>query len=190
MASLKAFCQHSKTTIYYSKFASPIGTMIAAASNKALAGLWFESGRHMPDMKNWKESNEHPILKQTRDEIDSYFKGTLKDFTVPMQAYWGTPLQQSVWESLKAIKPGETVTYGDIAENVGNSKAVRSVSTAIGHNPWSIVVPCHRVIGKDGTLTGYGGGLDKKKALLRLEGIELPAKESPRKKSKTEKKKI
>jgi methylated-DNA-[protein]-cysteine S-methyltransferase len=168
-------------TIYFTTFKSPLGKMIAAASNDNLAGLWFDDGKHIPDMRDWKEIKSHPILDQTQKEIELYFKGDIKQFSIPMKAEWGTEFQRSVWNALKDIDSGSTLTYSDIAAKIGKPTAVRPVSTAIGHNPWTIVVPCHRVVGKGGSLTGYAGGLHRKEALLRLEGVELPSKKKSKK---------
>ena len=152
---------------------SPLGPMILAASDAGLAGLWFEDQRHLPAFEAWQKVSRHPILDQARDEVQAYFEGTLSSFTTPRVAAWGTPFQQQVWEALMAIPSGNTTTYGNIASQLHRPKAVRAVGGAIGKNPWSIMVPCHRVLAADGGLTGYAGGLVRKIALLRLEGVVL-----------------
>ncbi len=152
---------------------TPLGVMILAASKDALAGLWFEGQQHMPAFEAWPEVRKHPVLDQAQAEIDAYFKGTCQRFDTPRAAAWGTEFQRSVWESLMTIPFGGTSTYGDIARQLKNPNAVRAVGGAVGRNPWSIMTPCHRVIGASGGLTGYAGGLDRKVELLRLEGVLL-----------------
>ena len=152
---------------------TPLGVMIIAASEDGLAGLWFEGQQHMPAFETWPVVRKHLVLDQAQDEIDAYFQGKRRHFETPRVAAWGTEFQRSVWESLMAIPYGATSTYGDIARNLDNPNAVRAVGGAVGRNPWSIMTPCHRVIGANGGLTGYAGGLERKVELLRLEGILL-----------------
>jgi methylated-DNA-[protein]-cysteine S-methyltransferase len=150
---------------------TPLGAMVLAASEDGLAGLWFEDQQHLPDFVTWPEVRKHPILDQARAEIDDYFRGKCKHFVTPRAAAWGTTFQQSVWESLMAIPYGGTTTYGEIARQLNNPDAVRAVGGAVGRNPWSVMTPCHRVVGASGDLTGYAGGLERKVELLRLEGV-------------------
>ncbi len=152
---------------------TPLGKMILAASEDGLAGLWFEDQKHMPAYVSWKNVRHHPILDQAGAEIDAYFKGQSQIFTTPRKAAWGTEFQQRVWETLMMIPFGGTMTYGEIARSLDNPNAVRAVGGAVGRNPWSIMAPCHRVLGANGGLTGYAGGLERKIALLRLEGVLL-----------------
>ncbi len=152
---------------------SPLGPMVLAASDEGLAGLWFEDQRHLPAVESWQLVSHHPILDQACDEIQSYFEGRSHTFSTPRVAAWGTDFQQRVWEALMAIPSGNTTTYGAIAAQLHQPRAVRAVGGAVGKNPWSIMVPCHRVLGADGGLTGYAGGLARKIALLRLEGVAL-----------------
>ncbi len=119
----------------------------------------------------WPEDTEHAVLKQTSQQLAEYFAGQRKRFDVPLDLACGTAFQQSVWQALLAIPQGSTESYGDVSRRIGKPGAARAVGAAVGHNPVSIIVPCHRVMGSDGSLTGYGGGLDRKIALLRLEGV-------------------
>lgn len=149
---------------------TPLGPMILAANATALAGLWFENQQHLPLFESWSEVDAHPILNQARAEIEAYFEGRCNTFLTPRVALWGTVFQRGVWDSLMNIQFGQTTTYGAIAQLLNKPQAVRAVGGAVGRNPWSIMIPCHRVVGADGSLTGYAGGLDRKIALLRLEG--------------------
>jgi methylated-DNA-[protein]-cysteine S-methyltransferase len=162
------------TYLVQTRFDSPLGTVIAAASDKGLAGLWFDGQRHLPPELTgaavWPTDDDHPVLKGTVNQLDEYFAGTRTAFDLPLDLSHGTAFQQSVWQALLAIAPGDTASYGEISARIGNPAAVRAVGAAVGRNPVSIVVPCHRVMGADGSLTGYAGGLERKTALLTLEG--------------------
>lgn len=147
---------------------SPVGPLLAIAGPRALHGLWFLDPGH--DFAPVLDA-AHPgarWIEQTARELDDYFAGRRRDFAVPL-APRGTPFQEAVWQRLLAIGCGTTVTYGAIARDVGRPTAFRAVGLAVGRNPISILVPCHRVIGENGTLTGYAGGLPRKRFLLGLE---------------------
>jgi methylated-DNA-[protein]-cysteine S-methyltransferase len=162
------------TSLVQTRFESPLGTLIAAATDKGLAGLWFDGQRHLPPelagAAVWRTDDEHPVLKRTVQQLAEYFEGTRNVFDLPLDLGYGTAFQQSVWQALLGIAPGDTASYGEISARIGNPAAVRAVGAAVGRNPVSIVVPCHRVMGADGSLTGYAGGLERKTALLTLEG--------------------
>jgi methylated-DNA-[protein]-cysteine S-methyltransferase len=165
------------TPIVQTTFQSPLGTMIIAATAKGLAGLWFEGQRHLPpelagphQSAPQKADPEHPVLKNVSQQLTEYFAGQRSRFEVPLDLTSGTAFQQSVWQALQAIPYGRTASYGDVSRRVGKPTAVRAVGAAVGRNPVSIIVPCHRVMGANGSLTGYAGGLDRKTALLKLEG--------------------
>jgi methylated-DNA-[protein]-cysteine S-methyltransferase len=129
------------------------------------------SGKYLPKLADdWIDSPTLPVLLQLRTELDEYFAGTRKSFNVKL-APEGTEFQRAAWTALTKIPFGQTRSYGEQAASIGNPKAVRAIGAANGKNPIAIVVPCHRVIGANGTLTGYAGGLDKKEFLLKLEGI-------------------
>jgi methylated-DNA-[protein]-cysteine S-methyltransferase len=149
----------------------PLGPMTVAATCHGLAGLFFADQRHLPAIAHWRQEAAHPVLREAAAQVTQYFAGTRTRFELPLDLQGGTPFQQSVWHALLTIPPGATTTYGALSRHIGRPQAVRAVGTAIGRNPIGIVVPCHRVIGSDGTLTGYAGGLDRKSALLRLEGV-------------------
>jgi methylated-DNA-[protein]-cysteine S-methyltransferase len=157
-------------TIVKTRWASPLGPMIVAATAQGIAGIWFEGQRHMPDHDSWPEDARHPMLQAAIAQLSDYFDGKRSGFDLPLDLQGGTVFQQSVWQALLAIPCGGTTSYGALSQRIGQPAAVRAVGAAVGRNPVSIVVPCHRVLGADGALTGYAGGLDRKTALLRLEG--------------------
>ena len=159
-----------KTTLVSARYESPLGPMLLAATDLGLAGLWFEGQRHGPDTSGWREQPEHPVLRLATTQLDDYFAGRRLHFELPLDLQGGTPFQQSVWQALLSIPPGATTSYGALGQRIGKPTASRAVGAAVGRNPLSIVVPCHRVLGTGGALTGYAGGLERKSALLRLEG--------------------
>jgi methylated-DNA-[protein]-cysteine S-methyltransferase len=152
---------------------SPLGQLTLAAHDQALVGVWFDFQEHLPAMAHWRVDDQHPVLRQAAQELQEYFAGQRRTFGVPLDLGYGTDFQQRVWRSLLAIAAGTTSTYGAISLAIGNPSAVRAVGGAIGRNPIGIIVPCHRIIGANGALTGYAGGLERKVALLRLEGALL-----------------
>jgi methylated-DNA-[protein]-cysteine S-methyltransferase len=152
------------------RYESPMGTMLLAASERGLAGVWFVGQRHGPDTRGWYEDAEHPVLRQAVAQLVEYFAGRRTAFDLPLDLQGGTPFQQSVWDALLRIPRGGTTSYAELARRLGKPQAARAIGAAVGRNPVSIVVPCHRVLGTDGTLTGYAGGLERKTALLQLEG--------------------
>ena len=157
-------------SIVQTRYASPLGPMIVAATAKGLAGLWFEGQKHLPDTSSWPRQPGHPVLAQAVRQLDEYFAGQRTVFDLPLDLQGGTVFQRSVWAALLKIPPGQTTSYGRISQGIGKPAAVRAVGAAVGRNPVSVVVPCHRVLGTGGALTGYAGGLERKTALLRLEG--------------------
>ncbi|MBC7682366.1 MAG: methylated-DNA--[protein]-cysteine S-methyltransferase [Ferruginibacter sp.] len=161
------------TTPDYVRFTTPLGPMLAAATDQGICGLWFDGQRHQPDMAAWKQAPQHPLLQQTADFMDAYFAGGKLAFTLPLDLAGGTPFQQAVWQALLQIPPGATTSYGALSHSLGRPSAVRAVAGAVGRNPVSVLVPCHRVLGMDGSLTGYAGGLERKTALLQLEGVRV-----------------
>lgn len=155
------------------RFDSPLGPLTAAATARGLAGLWFDGQAHHPGRLDAPENPRHPVLAQARRELASYWKDAGTTFGVPLDLQ-GTDFQRQVWRALRKIGPGRTSTYAATAGRAGSPAAVRAAGAAIGRNPVSIIVPCHRVLGRDGSLTGYAGGLDRKRALLLHEGLRLP----------------
>jgi methylated-DNA-[protein]-cysteine S-methyltransferase len=150
-------------------FASPLGTLLLARTEAGLAGAWFESQKWHPDELDAPEQPDDPLLRQAATQITEYFAGQRAHFDLPLDLH-GTAFQQSVWRALCAIEAGATQSYAAVARSVGSPQAVRAVGAAVGRNPVSVIVPCHRVVGTDGSLTGYAGGLERKRALLALEG--------------------
>ena len=144
---------------------TPLGPLTALACDAGLMGLWFEQQQHAPGALDAPVDDDQRWIAQARDELERYFGGRLRAFDVAL-APQGTPFQQAVWRRLCAIRCGETTSYGRIARDVGSPQASRAVGAAVGRNPISIIVPCHRVIGSSGSLTGYGGGIERKRWLL------------------------
>ena len=156
-----------RTPLLYRELESPVGPLLLAGDDEGLRFLLFRKGRDKARPKpEWEP--DRATLKDTARQIGAYFAGRLKRFDLPL-APQGTPFQTSVWSALLEIPYGETVSYGHIAHRLGNPKAVRAVGLANGSNPIAIIIPCHRVIGSNGSLVGYGGGLPIKQALLALE---------------------
>lgn len=153
---------------------SPLGPIALAFDGDALTGLYFDGQKHQPLLTTLgSRRDDDPLAQRMALLLERYFKGETVEFDLPLAVH-GTPFQQKVWAALQAIGRGCTSTYGDIARQIGSPAAVRAVGAAVGRNPVSIFVPCHRVIGRDGSLTGYAGGLKRKQHLLALEGV-LPA---------------
>lgn len=149
---------------------TPLGTMTAAATAQGIAGLWFDGQAHHPGALDVPDDPRQRWLRALRAQMDAYFaQGTAGfAFDVPLDLA-GTPLQRAVWQTLAAVAYGQRLSYGELARRVGRPTAVRAVAAAVARNPVSIVVPCHRVVGHDGALTGYAGGLERKRALLERE---------------------
>jgi methylated-DNA-[protein]-cysteine S-methyltransferase len=159
------------TKVYYTRVESPVGPLLLAGDAKALRRVSFESSkRSAPPESEWKQNRA--AFAEVICQLQAYFRGELKEFDVPL-AMEGTEFQLRVWNKLREIPYGETISYAQLAGRIGNPKAVRAVGLANGSNPIPIIVPCHRVIGSDGSLTGFGGGLPTKKLLLELESKQL-----------------
>lgn len=163
---------------YIYTYDSPLGTITIAGENDALTGLWTEGQKYFASsLKSQPEEKLLPVFKDTIKWLDIYFSGHAPDFTPPLKLK-GTSFQLLVWEILLKIPYGETVAYKDIARKVADKKGIsqmspQAVGGAVGHNPISIIVPCHRVVGSNGSLTGYAGGIDKKLKLLTLEKADV-----------------
>jgi methylated-DNA-[protein]-cysteine S-methyltransferase len=160
-----------------------LGQLTLAASMLGLAGAWFEDQQHRPTAlcgagnAAWPSTPAHPVLREAARQIDAYFAGELNVFNLPLDLSDGTDFQRAVWQALLVLPRGHTCTYGELSARIGRPSAVRATGGAIGRNPLSVIVPCHRVIGQGGALTGYAGGLARKRALLQLEGA-LPVRSS------------
>ena len=153
----------------FTYYDSPLGTVTLQANEQGLLGVWFETHTTKPEDLGIQEDS-FPIFQSVKEQLERYFAGEAVQFDVPIAAT-GTPFQQSVWHALTTIPYGETWSYAQLADAIGNPKAVRAVGLANGKNPVSVIVPCHRVIGKNGKLTGYAGGIERKQRLLAIEGI-------------------
>jgi methylated-DNA-[protein]-cysteine S-methyltransferase len=159
----------------YKRMPSPVGTLTLVASDHGLAAVLWENDRPRRVRLNLEaEAHGHPVLVEAERQLAEYFAGRRKQFTVKLDVA-GTPFQRQVWNALLTIPFGETRSYRQIANQIGNPRAVRAVGAANGRNPLSIVAPCHRVIGSSGALTGFAGGLDVKARLLALEGAGATA---------------
>ena len=168
------FVPKVQDTHYYKKIDSPVGPLILIANETAL--LILNWGHDIPDLKNdlnrIESGKHHPILNTTEAQLKEYFLGKRKTFDIPL-ASKGTEFQKRVWQQLRKIPYGQTITYGEQARRLGQPKSARAVGAANGKNPIGIIVPCHRVIGASGCLKGFAGGLDIKRNLLILEGVQL-----------------
>lgn len=155
--------------IDYLAMPGPLGAMLVAADERTLLGIWFEGQKYHPDPTVWRHRPEQPLLRRAGEQLRAYFEdGGFDRFDLPL-AERGTAFQQAVWSELRRIPAGETWTYGALAARLGRPAAVRAVGAAVGRNPWSLMVPCHRVVGVNGALTGYAGGVDRKAWLLAWE---------------------
>lgn len=165
-------------TNFVTRIASPIGLLTLASDGEALTGLWLEGQRFFPGTLPAADlERELPVFAQTRRWLELYFQGREPDFFPPVRLS-GTPFQLTVWEALRTVPYGKTVTYGELARRLSAQSDhphvfARAVGGAVARNPVSILIPCHRVVGANGSLTGYAGGLDRKRKLLALERISL-----------------
>ena len=161
---------------------SPLGRMVLGATPIGLAGAWFTDQRHLPatldsalDFKSvpqaWPQDDAHPVLVKAARQLAEFFAAKRTEFDLPLDINGGTLFQQSVWRALLKIRHGQIASYGQIARQIDNPAAVRAVGMAVGRNPLGVIIPCHRVLGADGSLTGYAGGLPRKTWLLDHEGV-------------------
>lgn len=153
-------------TVRYTTMPSPIDDLLLAAEGDALVHLVMEP--HPAPEPSWVRADDDPLLRAVRSQLEAYFAGVRTDFDVPLAAA-GTRFQTEVWSALRDIPYGQTISYGELARRIGHPNASRAVGLANGRNPIAVIVPCHRVIGANGSLTGYGGGLGRKQVLLSLE---------------------
>lgn len=165
---------------YTYTYQSPMGELLLAADETGLTGLWFDGGKYFADgLAPECEKRELPVFETAKRWLDIYFDGKEPDFMPPLHMI-GSSFRLSVWKHLFEIPYGATITYGELAKMIAAERgldrmAAQAVGGAVGHNKISIIVPCHRVVGTNGSLTGYGGGLDKKERLLALEGVDMSA---------------
>ena len=154
---------------YYDYYESPQGPMLLLASGEGLSGVYFDGQKYLPQVDpDWRRDARHAPLRQAKRELAEYFGGGRERFETALTPE-GTPFQRSVWKAISTVGFGETITYRELARRAGRPDSVRAAGAATGRNPISIIVPCHRIVGSSGSLTGYAGGLDRKRALLALE---------------------
>ncbi len=171
---------------YIHSYRSPMGDILLAADDAGLTGLWFEGQKYFArTLDKEHEKREIPLFEKTKQWLDIYFSGKEPDFTVPLHVM-GTAFQKQVWEILRSIPYGQTMTYGEIARKMAAQRgemrmSAQAVGGAVSHNEVSILIPCHRVVGTNGSLTGYAGGIDKKIQLLRLEKADMKSLFVPKK---------
>lgn len=161
---------------YISYYSSPLGLILLASEGSCLTGLWFQGQKHFPHFSEYEEK-EIALFETVKDWLNLYFSGKEPDFAIPLR-FTGTDFQKAVWDILCTIPYGQTVSYGSIARQIAVKMGVermsaQAVGSAVGHNAISIIVPCHRVVGTNGNLTGYAGGIDRKRKLLLLEKADL-----------------
>lgn len=154
----------------YSFVDSPIGPLMISTEGTALTGLYMGKPSKRPSIVDWREDPDERVLRETAKQLNEYFSGKRRKFELPLK-FSGTEFQHRVWHALTEIPFGETRTYSQLARHIGNPAACRAVGLANGKNPIAVIVPCHRVIGADGSLTGFGGGLPRKEWLLGHEGF-------------------
>ena len=155
--------------MYFStNYSSPLGEMLIVSDGEAICGVWFYGQKYFPSLDNLIENNDLTIFKDVKNWFDDYFKGNNPKINFKLMPL-GSEFRQKVWKILLEIPYGQTLTYGEIASRISSSMSAQAVGGAVGHNPISIIIPCHRVLGANGKLTGYAGGLDKKIKLLKLE---------------------
>jgi len=154
---------------YYDFYDSPHGQMLLVVGDEGLSGVYFGGQKYLAQVApQWRRDAQHVTLRQAKRELVEYFGGERKRFEVAL-APEGTPFQRSVWRAISSVGFGETITYGELAIRAGCPGSARAAGAATGRNPIGIIVPCHRIVGSNGSLTGYAGGLDRKRALLALE---------------------
>ena len=160
---------------------SPLGPLVLAATERGLSGVWFMDQRYVPSealRKSWRPNPNNTVLQSATTQLMAYFSGQFRPFDLPLDLSAGTAFQQSVWQALLRIPLGQTLSYGAMAQRINKPSASRAVGAAVGRNPISIVVPGHRILGAEGQMTGYAGGLWRKEALLTLEGRLMPTSPS------------
>src|SRR5947207_10440214 len=155
--------------VRYSLMPSPLGDVILVANGDALCGVYFDDQKYLPPIDPaWQKDEDSAVLRAAHSQLDQYFAGSRRLFELPL-APNGTPFQRAVWNEIAQVPWGETLTYAELASRAGHPGSARAAGAATGRNPLSIIVPCHRIVGSDGSLTGYAGGLDRKQTLLALE---------------------
>jgi len=160
---------HATGTIRFATMTTALGPLLLAASSAGLRGVWFDGQRHFAGRaSDWVDDAGDPVLRAARAQLGDYLDGALRTFDLPLDPV-GTPFQRAVWRAIAAVPYGATISYAALATAAGATGAARAAGAATGRNPLGIVVPCHRIVGSQGALTGYAGGLPRKRALLALE---------------------
>jgi methylated-DNA-[protein]-cysteine S-methyltransferase len=157
---------------HYGFYDSPCGQMLLVAGDEGLSGVYFEGQKYYPSIDaRWRRDERHVLIAQTRCELAEYFAGKREDFEAVL-APEGTPFQRKIWQAIARVGFGDTISYGELARSAGYPGKARAAGAATGRNPLTIIIPCHRIVASTGALTGYAGGLDRKRALLALESRE------------------
>ncbi len=173
MASNPSDFGYSWSMNYYSIVKSPIRDLMLVADDSALVGLYFVGSAYIPaESRKWIRKPKHPVLHKAAKQLKEYFAGQRKNFSLPLRLD-GTDFQKNVWREIARIPFGETIHYGELAKRAGKPRAVRAAGSNTGRNPIAVIIPCHRVIGKDGGLGGFGGGLERKRRLLAIESPDV-----------------
>jgi len=155
---------------YFDFYNGPMGRMLVVANDEALSGLYFVDQKYYREVaRDWLRGGNHKTVLETARQLTEYFAGARRQFEIPLAAE-GTPFQTEVWRAISSVEYGDSITYSELARRAGHPEAVRAAGTATGRNPITIIVPCHRIVGSNGSLTGYAGGLVRKRALRELEG--------------------
>jgi len=158
----------------YDLYESPQGEILLASTGAGLSGVYFSGQKYFPEREPaWRRDDKNALLRQAKQELAEYFAGVRRRFEVALDPF-GTPFQRAVWNAISNVAYGETISYGELARRAGAAGRARAAGAATGRNPIGIIVPCHRIVGADGSLTGYAGGLARKRALLALEAGEPP----------------
>ena len=166
---MHAVAQRVQEPVYHCPLRTRLGGIVLTSDGASLTGLYFEGQKHAPQAgPHWRLDDLATPFAQVREQLEAYAEGRLRAFDLPL-ALAGTPFQRRVWDALRGVAHGDTISYAELARRIGAPTAVRAVGAAVGRNPVSVIVPCHRIVGSDGSLTGYAGGLDRKRALLDLE---------------------
>jgi methylated-DNA-[protein]-cysteine S-methyltransferase len=161
----------------YTILKHPTGDLLLVANESALIGLYFDGGDHIPAARRtWTFDPQHPVLRRAEQQLHEYFEGKRMSFSLPIH-FAGTDFQERVWRQIARIPYGKTISYGELARRAGKPQAIRAAGANTGRNPLGIIIPCHRVVGKDGSMTGFAGGLEWKRHLLNLEKSGEPPAE-------------
>ena len=156
-------------THFYDTFSGPFGPMLLVANDDGLTGAYFDRQKYLPRLgAAWRQAPDHAVLREAQRQLREYFAGDRREFRLPLDPA-GTPFQRAVWKAIAGVRYGHTITYAELAKRAGHPEGPRAAGAATGRNPISVIVPCHRIVGTDGNLTGYAGGISRKRALLKLE---------------------